>query len=168
MSHGNTRCGFAALSGMMNRLAIQPATATPTRTSAEIHHRSWPRFAGDLTDDSQLPTPVPTTVAITVVRPSMPLADEILFGRSISGMLPSLAGPNSAAWRPDQRHDDKHQIDVADEDRRDRQRHDDDLGDLAGDDHVALAEAVGQIAGRRRQQQDREARSSRSRRPAPC
>ena len=50
--------------------------------------------------DSQLPTPVPTTVAITVVSPIMPLADEILLGRSISGMLPSLAGPNSAAWEP--------------------------------------------------------------------
>ena len=43
---------------------------------------------------------MPTTVAITVVSPIMPLAEEILFGRNISGMLPSFAGPNSAACEP--------------------------------------------------------------------
>ena len=68
---------------------------------ADQHQRRQPPSLlpvySPLPPTSQLPTPVPTTVAITVVSPIRPLADEILFGRSISGMLPSLAGPNSAA-----------------------------------------------------------------------
>ena len=84
----------------MNRLAIHPAVATPTSTIAEIHHRSWPNLPVTFSSDSQLPSAVPTTVAITVVNPITPLADEILLGRNISGMLPSFAGPNNAACEP--------------------------------------------------------------------
>ena len=107
MSQGNTRLGFAAWSGVIIRLATHPATATPTSTIVCDHQRFLHELTGDaddldlpLTSASQLPTAAPTAVATTVVSPSTPLAAEILFGRSISGMLPSFDGPNSAACVP--------------------------------------------------------------------
>ena len=52
----------------------------------------------------------------------MPLAEEILFERSISGMLPSFAGPKSAACDPISATTDEHQVDVADDDRHHGER----------------------------------------------
>jgi hypothetical protein len=72
----------------------------PTNTTAEIHHRSWPNLPVTSSVESQLPSPAPTTIATTVVSPMTPLAAEIFFDRSISGMLPSFAGPKSAACEP--------------------------------------------------------------------
>ena len=90
----------------------------------------------------------------------MPFADEILFERSISGMLPNLAGPKSAAWQPMRRNDRKHCIHMADYDGR--EDHERDFGDLAPNDHAALAEAIGEVTGRRGQEQIREHQTGRA------
>ena len=82
---------------MMNRLAIQPGDRDADQHERRYPPPLWPYCPVTFSNDSQLPIAVPTTVAITVVSPIMPFADEILCGRSISGMLPSFAGPNSAA-----------------------------------------------------------------------
>ena len=74
--------------------------AMPTSTTADFHQCSWPSSPVTSGEESQLPSTVPTATAMTVVRPRRPLAAEMLLARSISGMLPSLAGPNSAACEP--------------------------------------------------------------------
>ena len=95
-----------------------------------------PSTTTPLTTVSQLPMAVPTAVATTVAKPSKPFADEILFERSISGMLPNFAGPNKCSLTADESDDDKHRILVADHHRS--QHHEGDFGDLAPNDHARL------------------------------
>ena len=101
---------------------------------------------------------MPITVAETVASPNRPLAAEIFSDRSSSGMLPILDGENKALCAPIKAHHEKqqNQVAIAGEYRqqsRHAERHDDDLGDLAADDDMALAEPIGQVAGRGGQHQ---------------
>ena len=120
-----TRLGSGRLSGMIIRLVNQPATARPISTTAEIHQCSWPNAPVTSGDESQLPSTVPTVdggdrrQARACRWPT-----EIFLDWSISGMLPSLAGPNSAACEPTSATTTEHQIDVADHDRQHGKRHD--------------------------------------------
>ena len=101
MSQGNVRLGSAGLSGMIIRLVIQPAVATPTSTSADIHQCSWPSLPVTSRVESQLPSTVPTTVGDHGRQAEHAVGRRrFCSARSISGMLPSLAGPNSAACDP--------------------------------------------------------------------
>jgi len=89
---------LAIPSGAIWRAAIRPVTATPTNAAAEIHHRCRP--AGAVSSYRQAPPTDPATIATTVVMPISPLAAEMRSGRTISGMLPNLDGPNRALCAP--------------------------------------------------------------------
>ena len=108
------RLGSAALSGMIIRLVIQPATARPTSTTADIHQCSWPSSPVTSGDESQLPSTVPTVTAMTVVSPRTPLADGDLVGAEHLGNAAELGRAEQRGLRADQRDDEEHQIDVAD------------------------------------------------------
>ena len=118
--------------------------ATPTSTTADHCQCSCP--LSPVTSASQLPTNVPAIVENTVVRPMRPLAAEMRLSSTISGMLPSLAGPNKRGLRAREPQHQQHEPDVPDRMPAIAKRHDDDLADFAGDDHLPLAEAVGQIS----------------------
>ena len=82
----------------MNRLVINPHTATPNSAEAKSHQRSWP--AGLVASYSQLPATEPMMMAAIETMLISPLAAEILSERTNSGIAPSFEVMNIIAWPP--------------------------------------------------------------------
>ena len=156
------RTARAATRGIVSA-ASSPQTESAGEQEAahpEPDEPAWPR------QPRRVPRPhwritAPATIPLRIARfepiSSTPLAAESRSWGTSSGMIPYLAGPNSAAWTPSRpritsaagrlRPGDQH---------RDARQHQRQLEDLGADDDRPLAEPVGQHARRHRDEHQRD------------
>ena len=70
--------------------------------------------------------------------------------------MPYLAGLKNVACAPIRKSTASCSVEAAGRERRDRERHRDDLEDLHRDEHAPLAEAIGEVAGVAGEEQERQ------------